>query len=217
MKKNKLSPETPPHLGGHANRTWVDSGALDHMIKKYGIKSMIDVGCGPGSQLDFAQQYGLFALGVDGDPLFKNKEDVQIHDFTIGPLGKKNIQKLPEQGYFDLGWSVEFLEHVEAQYIPNFMETFKLCKYVIVTAATPGQGGHHHVNEQWFDYWQDVFASYGFKASAQLTQEIREHSTMRRKMPDFSYKFEGDEIVCVKTKKSFMEKNGWVFINQDYK
>lgn len=220
MKKDRFKVDrsiTPDHLGGHNGTTWVDAGVLSYFIKEHGIKSMLDIGCGPGAQLDFARQYELFALGVDGDPLFKGKEDVQIHDFTQGPLGQKNIQKLPKQGYYDLGWSIEFLEHVDAQYIPNFMETFKLCKYVVVTAATPGQGGHHHVNEQWFDYWQKIFGDNKFKASAKLTQAIREHSTMRRKMVDFSYKFEDDEIICIKAKKSFLEKNGWCFVNQAYK
>lgn len=215
--KKKIGLDTPEHLGGHNGVTWVDEGALSYMIKNFGVKSYLDIGCGPAEALDFAKQYGLFSLGIDGDPLFKGMPDLQIHDFTLGPLNKDNIQKLPEQGYFDLGWSVEFLEHVEEQYVPNFMETFKLCKYVIVTAAYPKQGGHHHVNEQWVDYWIKVFGEHGFKISGKLTQEVRANSTMRRKMIDFSYEFVDDEVVCHKVKKSFMEKNGWVFINQAYK
>lgn len=215
--KQKRTAETPEHLGGHNFRTWVDEGVLSYFVKNHGVKSFLDIGAGPGDMIEFAKQYGLFALGVDGDPIFKDREDTQLHDYTVGPLGRSNIQKLPEQGYYDLGWSVEFLEHVEEKYIPNFMETFKLCKYLVVTAATPKQGGHHHVNEQWVDYWIKIFAEHGFKISGKLTQDIRACSTMRRKMVDFSYEFVDDEVVCHKVKKSFMEKNGWVFINQAYK
>src|SRR5438876_560263 len=115
---------TPEHLGGHNNTVWTDEGALKWLIDNYNIGSMLDVGCGPGSQTEMAEGFNLFTLGIDGDPLFKNKSNIQIHDYTLGPINKDNITKIPKCGYYDLGWSVEFLEHVEAKYIDNFMQTF---------------------------------------------------------------------------------------------
>lgn len=211
VKNTKITPE---HLGGHNNKTWIDQGALDYLIKNYKVKSFLDIGCGPGDMLQVAQEAGLEAFGIDGDPLFQGKEGVQIHDYTLGPISKKEIQRLPVQGYYDVGWNVEFLEHVEAEFIPNFFTTFQLCKYMVITHATPKQGGYHHVNEQFFDYWEAIFKDYGFKASAKMTLGVREHSTMRRKMPDRVFEFVDDEVICHIVKKSFMEKNGWVFVNQ---
>ena len=52
------------------------------------------------------------------------------------------------------------------------------CKYVICTHAEPGDGGHHHVNEQYYEYWIDKFHPYGFDFSVDLTNELREASTM---------------------------------------
>jgi hypothetical protein len=32
----------------------------------------------------------------------------------------------------------------------------------LFSAAIPGQGGDHHVNEQWPSYWQSKFKKYGY-------------------------------------------------------
>lgn len=204
--------KTPEHLGGHLNRTWIDEGVLKFLVDKYQITSMLDVGCGPGQMLEIGESLGLSCLGIDGDPVFAGKKNIQIHDFTLGPVNANNILLRPKNGW-DLAWSVEFLEHVEAKYIDNFMQAFQLCKYAVITHATPGQGGFNHVNERQFNYWQNIFSQYGFKASAIMTQEIREHSSMRGKMADHSYHFDGDEVICEVKKTSFMKKNGWAFKN----
>ena len=155
MSEKLELPELPEHLGGHANKTWHDEGAVDFFINEFDIKSIIDIGCGPGMQTEVAHRRGLHAVGIDGDYTINRNPDCkfQIHDYSKGPLGLQNVEYLPTSGKFDLGWCVEFLEHVEEKYIPNFMETFKLCKIVVVTHAYPGQGGHHHVNEQEKEYW----------------------------------------------------------------
>jgi SAM-dependent methyltransferase len=161
----------PAHLGGHANETHLDEGVLNYMISKYKIESFLDVGCGPGGMLDLASSKGLRVLGVDGDFTLTHNNPVIIHDYTTGPA--------PIEGEFDLCWSCEFLEHVSAEYIPNFMNSFQKAKHVIVTHAFPGQGGHHHVNEQEYRYWVESFANYGFKFSASESIHLRDISTMK--------------------------------------
>ena len=56
MEEDKLSEKNtlPEHLGGHANTTWHDEGSIDFFINKFNIKSMIDIGCGPGMQTEIA-------------------------------------------------------------------------------------------------------------------------------------------------------------------
>ena len=34
---------------------------------------------------------------------------------------------------------------------------------VLFSAAIPFQGGHHHVNEQFLDYWIKLFAEHGYR------------------------------------------------------
>jgi hypothetical protein len=34
--------------------------------------------------------------------------------------------------------------------------------FILFSAAVPGQGGQNHLNEQWPNYWQDLFAAKGY-------------------------------------------------------
>jgi hypothetical protein len=49
----------PPHLGGHFGNTNVDAPTLHYLIARYGVATMLDVGCGPGGMLDIAKSMGL--------------------------------------------------------------------------------------------------------------------------------------------------------------
>jgi hypothetical protein len=172
--ENKTLPVTslPPHLGGHALETHIDAGALRFLTEKYKLKSFLDVGCGPGGMVDLAAEHGLWAFGIDGD--FTLRWDFPgrflTHDFTTGPA------KI--EGIWDLGWSCEFLEHVEEKFMNNYMESFSRCKRIVVTYAPPGQGGHHHVNERDSSYWITHFAAKGFLFDANATKDLRNCSTM---------------------------------------
>lgn len=159
---------TPPHLGGHQDMTWVDEPTLDYLIARYGVRTMLDVGCGPGGMVVAARERNLDAWGIDGDPAMW-RPDVIIHDYTIGPLGFSPI---------DLIWCVEFVEHVEAQYIPNYLATFRAGHTLYLTHALPGQGGHHHVNEQPDQYWIDVLVGDGWAVDHEATAWVRQHSAI---------------------------------------
>jgi hypothetical protein len=160
------------HLGGHLNRTWVDEGALKFLVDQFHISSMIDVGCGPAGMKVMAESLNIKWVGIDGDPEVK-QDGVITHDFNNG-----TVEGL---GAFDLGWSVEFLEHVYEEYQPHYMNIFSKCNVVLCTAALPGSGGHHHVNEQELDYWVRAFSKYGLSYDEDTTQEIIKKSTMRQK------------------------------------
>jgi SAM-dependent methyltransferase len=162
----------PSHLGGHLNKTHTDRGTLLYLMEKYDIKSFLDIGCGPGGMVQIAKWRGLDAMGIDGDWEVRKEAEAKvfIHDYTNGPAG---LEKASLRTAFDLGWSVEFLEHVDEQYLDNYMQDFARCKYVVCTAAGPGAPGHHHVNCQPAEYWHTVFDKYGFDYDDEITQEIR--------------------------------------------
>jgi SAM-dependent methyltransferase len=153
----------PPHLGGHFGNTNVDAPTLHYLIARYGVTTMLDVGCGPGGMLDTAKSMGLVAIGIDGDPHMATK-DVITHDYTTGPLPAE---------HFDLVWCVEFVEHVEAEFIPNFMQTFAGGKVLFLTAAPPGFPGHHHVNCQPQSYWITLLEHHRWRLDVEATQWVR--------------------------------------------
>ena len=163
----------PKHLGGHGNKCHTDEGILDFFIKEYHIDSFLDVGCSTGEMVELAGNKSLWSLGVDGDYTLSRACSFILHDYTLGSLVINQS--------FDLSWCVEFLEHVEEQYIPNFMETFKSVKYLVITHALPEQTyRYHHVNCQSFDYWLEQFKQYGFTYEPELTNTMKKASTMAR-------------------------------------
>jgi len=173
-KRIQHSPEGAPHLGGHNWRTHTDTFVLDH-YKVKGCRSFLDIGCGVGGMVYNALDRDYDAYGIDGDfRLEREKPDSFIlQDFTKGPatIDRKS---------FDLGWSCEFVEHVEQQYVDNYMQAFALCKSVVMTYAPVGKLGHHHVNCNTEDYWIDMFADYGLHYNAEQTKFIRANSNMKQ-------------------------------------
>lgn len=152
------------HLGGHFGFTAMCLPTLDYIIEKYNIKSMIDIGCGPAGMTEYVNYLGVYALGIDGDTSLGEKPYVKFHDYVVGPL------ELDET--FDLAYSTEFLEHVEEKYLSHFMPSFQKAQYVFISAAPPGQGGYHHVNERDKNYWIEKFAEYGFEHLPEDSLEI---------------------------------------------
>lgn len=187
---DKPQVQTPDHLGGHQGVSHIDEGTLDFLIQKFNVKSMVDIGQGPGAMVQLARHKGLVAKGIDGDP----RVDADIrHDYSTGPYLLDSV--------VDLAWSVEFLEHVDEPFLPNFMATFQSAKYILCTAAKPGEPGHHHVNCQPAHYWIGKFAEYGFVFDLQTTIDIRDfHTTMNTERP---------------LKKQFVRRNGLFFIRED--
>lgn len=162
------------YMGGHNWITHTDEGALRYIQKLYDIKTMLDVGCGPGGQLRVAKELGIEATGVDGDArVVAENDDVTIieHDFTERPFVGRN---------YDLIWSVEFVEHVLEKYVPNILSAFMMGKYIFMTHAPPGKGGNHHVNCQDSSYWIKLIEDIGYCYSEEITNEIKAASTMER-------------------------------------
>jgi len=161
------------HLGGHNNVTNIDRGSFSYLKSAITLNSVLDIGCGPGGMKKVVEGHGKKWTGIDGDSsAIKGVENTILHDYTTGSC------KLDQE--FDLAWSVEFLEHVEEQYVPNFMENFAQCKYAFVTAALPGTPGHHHVNCKPSEYWIDIFSSYGLHYNEKQTDILKQVSDMRK-------------------------------------
>ena len=176
------------HLGGSMGVCHTDIGALEYVISQLGVKSMLDIGCGTGEMSSVAIDLGVEWVGIDGDPIPRKMQTV-THDYTEGPV--LNIHNKS----FDLGWAVEFLEHVEEEFMDNYMDSFKSCKYVLVTAAPLGAPGHHHVNCQNEEYWIEKFQNCNFRYMDSHSKMVRQASTMVR---------------------DFMRKTGMVFENKNW-
>lgn len=153
----------PPHLGGHFGNTNTDEATLRYLRDRYKVQSLLDVGCGPGGQLDAARAMGIEALGVDGDTTIQ-RWDIAHHDYTTGPLPAAD---------WDLIWCMEFLEHIEERFLPNVLATFAGGQHLYITAAPPGFPGHHHVNCQPESYWIELLRRNGWSQDIEATAWVR--------------------------------------------
>jgi SAM-dependent methyltransferase len=121
--------------------------------------TVVDVGCGTGAWLSVFESLGCDVTGVDGSYVDRNtlvipQSKFVSHDLTT-PL------KLDRQ--FDLVCSLEVAEHLPESRAESFVKDLcSLGPVVLFSAAIPGQGGLHHINEQWQDYWADFFANNGY-------------------------------------------------------
>ena len=123
-------------------------------------RSAIDVGCGlgtwPAVLLDLGVQD---VVGVDGPYVDKKMLAIPPEQFLPFDL----TQKFRLDRTFDLVISLEVAEHLPRDCAQTFVESLAaLGPVVLFSAAIPFQGGEHHRNEQWPDYWADLFEARGF-------------------------------------------------------
>jgi SAM-dependent methyltransferase len=125
-------------------------------------KSVLDVGGGTGGFVaEFRRRGVADVLGVEGAwaanaPLALPRDCFSFHELDRPlELGRT----------FDLVLCLEVGEHLEAARADLLVDSLtRHTAAVCFSAAVPSQGGTHHVNEQWPDYWADKFRARGFVA-----------------------------------------------------
>jgi len=163
------------HLGGFFSEG--DGGTYyplmwAHLVRKHGIRSVLDVGCGRGYSALYFKSLGCHIKGIDGSQEAQATnllgEDFVLADYAVAP---SSIQT-----EFDLVWSCEFVEHVEERFMKNYLRDFRRGRFLAMTFAGPGQPGHHHVNCRPAEYWIRVMYSQGFDYLPEETAELREYA-----------------------------------------
>ena len=139
--------------------------------------SVVDVGCGEGHWLSVAQELGIAdILGIEGEWISKAnpaipRDKIRVHDLTSPlVLGRS----------FDLALALEVAEHLPAAKAKEFVKG--LCDAadrVLFSAAVPGQGGRNHVNEQWPQYWADLFGEFGYECYDVIRPRIWNNSKVQ--------------------------------------
>ena len=130
---------------------------------RLGVKSVLDVGCAMGTWLHAWAECGVAEYhGIDGDYVDRRLLEIPTTAFTAVDLNAKF--DLGRQ--FDLVQSFEVGEHIEARATEVFVECLAkhALRYVLFSAAPPGQGGEFHINEQPYEFWREKLARRGFAA-----------------------------------------------------
>lgn len=122
--------------------------ALAHALRP---ASVLDVGCGRGVWLAAWAKTGVTDLqGVDGDYVDRTRLQIPAEKFCAADL----TRPLDLGRKFDLVECLEVAEHLPEAAAGQLIDN--LARHgdkILFSAATPGQGGEHHVNEQPLGYW----------------------------------------------------------------
>ena len=134
------------------------------------VSSVLDVGCARGTWLRIWSEAGCEnVVGVDGPYIDAAEREIPPDRFVEHDLNYP----------FDLGQRFDLVECLEvAEHLPESRanslvhDLVRHGRAVLFSAATPGQGGENHINEQPCSYWQSLFASHDYVAIDCLRPEL---------------------------------------------
>lgn len=150
------------YISGSERSAAIVAGLLVPMLSP---ASVLDVGCGTGGWVEAFRAAGVSEVhGVDG-PWSPADKTLREGEFTRWNFeaGDPAGPALPRERY-DLVTSLEFVEHIDesrADAVADFLASKG--DVLLISAAIPLQGGQHHVNERWPEYWTAKFAKRGFR------------------------------------------------------
>ena len=133
--------------------------------------SVIDFGCAIGSHLEPFHEENIEIKGVEGNPA--------AFEYAVVPTDYLIVHDLREpydsQGSYDIALCFEVAEHLPEEFADVLVDTLtEASDIVVMTAATPGQGGAHHINEQPPEYWHRKFESRGFEHDSEAVQTLND-------------------------------------------
>jgi SAM-dependent methyltransferase len=142
----------------------------EYIAKVFKPVSVIDVGCGPGALLQELGRAGIQCVGLeyaDAAIEMARQRGIDVRKMDLE-------QEIKIEGKWSLAISTEVAEHLPERCANHFVDLLtKLSDRILVTAATPGQGGTDHVNEQPNQYWIEKFVQRGFRYNEVLTLQTR--------------------------------------------
>ncbi len=154
MDKNKVKYDDKYFKKKHKRwRKW-ENQVGHSIVEMFSLKSILDLGCGVGSYLEGSFLAGckdIIGLELNYDIakkyIAKNISSYIKYGDITKPL---NLQRK-----FDCVLSVEVAEHIDYKIISGFIDNLQKypSKYIIFTAAPPGQLGRGHINLRKKNLW----------------------------------------------------------------
>jgi SAM-dependent methyltransferase len=147
------------------------TGPMAATIKRlFKPNSVIDVGCGTGALLAQFHQNGMETRGLeysDAGIARCRERGIQVEKFDLET-------DAVIAGSWDVTVSFEVAEHLPELMADNYVRVIsRFSPVVIMSAATVGQGGKDHVNEQPHEYWIEKMQRQGFDYDGQTSEQVR--------------------------------------------
>lgn len=155
-----------------SSSVWSRDVMADSIVRDLAPRSALDIGCGTGALLEALRARSVDVVGLeysDAAMAICQKRGLAVRKFDIGR------DRLPAslRGR-DVAISFEVAEHLPEALADRFVELLAAASpTVVMSAATPGQGGTDHVNEQPHEYWIEKMIARGLEFDRDLTQSWR--------------------------------------------
>src|SRR5690606_32025291 len=115
------------------------------------VESVLDVGCGRGAWLRAWSRRGVAYVFVYVVP-FVDRRAHLVPEASFAPLDVSRPFDLGRR--FGLVQCLEVAEHIPEERADALLSNLERHgDAILFSAATPGQGGAHHVNERPLEYW----------------------------------------------------------------
>jgi hypothetical protein len=155
------------YIYDHAYYEYINAGSIRSaeevlriVTRQFTIRSVADFGAGQGAWLSVWARFGVTDVtAIDGNYVNASTLLVPPERFVAADLG----QCVRLGRVFDLVQSLEVAEHLPASAAGEFVGNLVAHgSMVLFSAAAPGQGGEHHLNERPYQYWRQLFGAHGY-------------------------------------------------------
>jgi SAM-dependent methyltransferase len=178
------------------------------LVNQYNPTSVVDIGCGTGAFAHEFYKQGIDdVIGYEGTWMRDKDTLLQKDKYVYNDLTKEIVVTRK----FDLCLCLEVAEHLDFSAAETLISSLTaLSSRVVFSAAIPKQGGNQHVNEQWPDYWAQLFAERGFFLEWDPRMSIwgnsKIHPCYRQNLLVFSKKTESSVIIPT----SLVHPDAWI-------
>jgi hypothetical protein len=139
------------------------------------IKSYIDIGCAVGDLVAEALRRNYDAYGIEGSEAALPFVECPPNRIYIGDL-RRSVHKFMTVRRFSVLSCFEVAEHLEEEYSDIFVRNMTTLSYnIVISAAPPGQKGHHHYNCQPYTYWDRKFIARDYSREPELEDEFKKY------------------------------------------
>jgi len=162
-----------PHVAGYFAWGEQPTALIKWLVERFHPTTVLDVGSGPMASKKLFNHFGCNHVWcLDGDPQLLDRRDLVEHLITFSIVDlEKSAYRFPTR--MDMVFSYECAEHIAA--VDNYVETITVnCENTLVlTAALPNSGGHHHVSEHPNEFWIKRITAKGFRYLEKETMQAR--------------------------------------------
>ena len=182
---------------GRSNRAYVNSAKVivDVLYDEFRPRRLVDLGCGCGVYSHFFKEKGAEVVSIDG------VQPPGMHAFPVEIVQQDMTVPFKNRwGDFDLALCLDVGEHIPADLCEPFLRNItRFSDRLIMSCAPPGQGGHHHVNEQPKRYWIERLKKHGFDYDRKRTGVLCE--TFKRVRTEMMWMWEHISLYARRERK----------------